>query len=159
MSGARPASAPTTGQFPQPGPIAPTDSADWLLNDSLDLGALPSAVPCARLHTRAVLAEWDLAHLRDTAELVISELVTNALQATWAANLFTPVTVHLASSEHYLRAGVWDALPQTPTPDAHDTTADHGRGLHIVAALSHHWATHHPGRGGKIVCAFIAIHP
>jgi anti-sigma regulatory factor (Ser/Thr protein kinase) len=158
MSGARPGSAPTTGQSPQPGHTVPTGSADWPLTDSLDLGALPSAVPCARLHTRAILAEWDLAHLRDTAELVISELVTNALQATWAANLSSPVTVHLAASEHYLRAGVWDALRQSPTPDTHDITADHGRGLHIVAALSHHWGTHHPDHGGKIVYTLIPIH-
>ena len=48
----------------------------------LVLGALPSAVPCARLHARLVLAEWDLKPLAETAELIVSELVTNAVRAS-----------------------------------------------------------------------------
>jgi hypothetical protein len=51
----------------------------WPLRTFLELGALPSAVPCARLHTRQLLWEWGLAaDLADTAELLVSEIVTNA---------------------------------------------------------------------------------
>jgi hypothetical protein len=39
---------------------------------------MPSAVPCARLHVRHLLREWDLAQLAEQAELVVSELLTNA---------------------------------------------------------------------------------
>jgi len=46
----------------------------------LVLGALPSAVPCARLHAKLVLAEWGLKALAETAELLVSELVTNAVR-------------------------------------------------------------------------------
>src|SRR2546430_14597646 len=56
--------------------------AEWELRTFLELGALPSAVPCARLHTRQVLWEWQLSPLADTAELIVSELVTNAVQAS-----------------------------------------------------------------------------
>ena len=129
----------------------------WPLADRLDLGCLPSAVPCARLHTRAILAEWGLADLNEAAELVISELVTNALQATWAASLTSPLTIYLHANEAYLRIGVWDALPQPPTQHLHELSADHGRGLHIVATLSDHWDTHHPAHGGKIVYALIPV--
>ena len=54
----------------------------WPLRSFLELGALPSAVPCARLHTRQLLWEWQLADLADSAELVVSEIVTNAVQVT-----------------------------------------------------------------------------
>jgi anti-sigma regulatory factor (Ser/Thr protein kinase) len=132
-------------------------AAAWSLTDRLELGCLPSAVLCARLHTRAILAEWGLAHLRDTAELVMSELVTNALHATRAAGLASPLTIYLHANDTYLCTGVWDALPQPPAQHSCDLDADHGRGLHIVAALSHHWGTHHPAQGGKIVYALIPI--
>src|SRR6266567_5818044 len=55
---------------------------DWPLRTSLELGALPGAVPCARLHTRQVLWEWGFAALVETIELIVSELVTNAIQAS-----------------------------------------------------------------------------
>jgi len=129
----------------------------WSLTDRLDLGCLPSAVPCARLHTQAILAEWGLAHLTDTAELVMSELITNELQATQAANLASPLTIYLHANDAWLRVGVWDALRQPPDQHPHDLTADHGRGLQIVAALSHDWGTYHPAHGGKIVYALIPV--
>ena len=51
---------------------------------SLELGAFPGAVPCARLHARQMLWEWRLTGLSDIAELLISELVTNAVQISCA---------------------------------------------------------------------------
>ncbi|WP_433890596.1 ATP-binding protein [Streptomyces sp. CA-111067] len=41
----------------------------------------PSSVPAVRRELRGVLAEWGLSELRDAAELVVSELVTNAVNA------------------------------------------------------------------------------
>src|SRR5215472_5176513 len=156
MSGAAKSSPPATAPAPWPGPN-PGSAVAWPLADHLELGCLPSAVPCARLHTRLVLAEWKLAHLNDTAELVISEITTNALQATWAANLTSPLAIHLHANEAYLCIGVWDALPQSPTQHPHNLAADHGRGLHIVTALSDHWGIYHPTHGGKIVYALIPV--
>ena len=43
-------------------------TGDWPLQDSLELGALPGAVPCARLHARQVLWEWGLTRLSENAE-------------------------------------------------------------------------------------------
>ena len=158
MSGAAKPSPPATRPTPRLGPGLSSDPATaWSLADRLELGCLPSAVPCARLHTRAILAEWGLAHLNDTAELMVSELVTNALQATQAANLASPLTIYLHANDAWLRVGVWDALRQPPDQHPHSLTADHGRGLQIVAALSHDWGTYHPTHGGKIVYALIPI--
>jgi hypothetical protein len=50
----------------------------------LELGALPTAVPCARLHVKHVLREWQMPRLADPVELVVAELVTNAMQASAA---------------------------------------------------------------------------
>src|SRR5205085_89988 len=41
----------------------------WPLCSFLELGALPSAVPCARLHTRQLAWEWQLTGLGQDAEL------------------------------------------------------------------------------------------
>jgi hypothetical protein len=51
------------------------------LRSQLELGALASAVPCARLHARQVLWEWGAGELAETAELLVSELVTNGVKA------------------------------------------------------------------------------
>ena len=53
----------------------------WPLRSSLELGALSSAVPCACLHVKHVLWEWGLNSLAERAELLVSELVTNAVNA------------------------------------------------------------------------------
>ena len=57
-------------------------NSQWPLQDFLELGALAGAVPCARLHTRQVLWEWDLRNLGESAELLVAELVTNAVKAS-----------------------------------------------------------------------------
>ena len=53
-------------------------TGEWPRRSFLELGAVPGAVPCARLHARQVMWEWGLDALRDDTELVVSELVTKA---------------------------------------------------------------------------------
>jgi hypothetical protein len=52
------------------------------LRSYLALGALPDAVPSARLHARLVVREWGLPGLAEVVELLASELVTNAVLAS-----------------------------------------------------------------------------
>src|ERR1039457_4276021 len=59
-------------------------AAQWPHQSFLELGALSGGVPCARLHARHVLWEWGLAAFSDSTELVLSELATNAVQASRA---------------------------------------------------------------------------
>jgi hypothetical protein len=67
---------------PIPDPQGDDITARWPLRSFLDLGVLPTAVPCARLHTRQLLWEWQLTALGDDVELLVSELVTNAIQVS-----------------------------------------------------------------------------
>ena len=67
-------------------------NSKWPLQDFLELGALASAVPCARLHTRHVLWEWKLRNLGESAELLVAELVTNAVKASRAMKASLPGT-------------------------------------------------------------------
>ena len=60
----------------------PGDAPQWPYHSFLPLGALPGAIPCARLHTTAVLWEWGMEALAQPAELAVSELVTNAVRAS-----------------------------------------------------------------------------
>ena len=51
-------------------------------SERLTLPAVPASVAKARAFTRARLLAWGLAHVRGEVELIVSELVTNAVQAT-----------------------------------------------------------------------------
>src|SRR5450759_425690 len=55
---------------------------DFPLESMLEFRPLPTAAPCARLHAKNMLFEWRLPDLTDDAELLVSELMTNALAAS-----------------------------------------------------------------------------
>src|ERR1700690_360530 len=80
----RPGSAPAEhGSGAGPAPIrGQGDGCHWPLRSYLELGALPTAVPCFRLHAKQMLWEWGLEELSHSVELVVSELVTNAQRAS-----------------------------------------------------------------------------
>jgi anti-sigma regulatory factor (Ser/Thr protein kinase) len=123
---------------------------------SLLLGALPSAVPCARLHTRQVLWEWGLSEVAEIAELLLSELVTNAVQAARAIVSDLPVNVRISANRDRLLIEVWDSNVQPPLPRVlengfPEVDAESGRGLFLVETLSGRWGwypTRNPG--GKV---------
>jgi anti-sigma regulatory factor (Ser/Thr protein kinase) len=121
---------------------------DWPLVTRLELGPFPSAVPCARIHARLILREWDLSRLSDDAELIVSELVTNAIESTGH-----PVALFLRSDRHALVIEVWDDLLEDPEPRPHAIDAESGRGLEIVSFLSDRWGVRRPETGGKVVWA------
>jgi hypothetical protein len=124
------------------------------LKSHLQLGPLLSAASNARAHTRAVLAEWGLAELAEIAELLVSEITTNALRGSRALGQPQPSPIHL-----WLRADrlglvimVWDANPQPPIRKEAGHDAVSGRGLKIVEALSSRWGWYQPhDMGGKCV--------
>jgi anti-sigma regulatory factor (Ser/Thr protein kinase) len=109
----------------------PGMSASWPLTTTLPLGALPGATPCARLHARAVLTEWGLGDLADAAELIVSELVTNAVRASTGKDgkprydgASMPVVVlRMASDRIRLLIEVWD-----PGRAGHRAPWSRGRG-------------------------------
>ena len=111
---------------------------------SLLLGALPSAVPCARLYARQVLWEWGLSKNAETAELLLSELVTNAIQGARAIVSDLPVNVRLSANRDRLLIEVWDSNVRPPVSRVVEggfpaLDAESGRGLFLVETLSERW--------------------
>jgi len=126
----------------------------WPLRTFLELGALPGAVPCGRLHARLVAWEWGLAGQGDDAELLVSELLTNAVAAARAVDPIFPVRLWLLSDTVHLAILVWDANPQPPVRTHIDDEAESGRGLLLVEAVSQRWGWYTPrDMTGKVVWA------
>jgi UDP-glucuronate 4-epimerase len=116
----------------------------WQLRTLLELAALPSAVPSARLHARQVLWEWGLSAITDTAELLLSELVTNSVKAAQATDHNPPLRVRLSANRVRLLVEVWDGNTHPPVPrelenDVAALDAEVGRGLFLVETLSERW--------------------
>ena len=129
-------------------------AARWPLRTFLELGALPGAVPCARLHARYVLGEWGLTAFSESTGLLVSELVTNAIQISRVAEQDAPVRLWLVSDRAQVVIFVWDASPLPPLPGDVGEDAESGRGLLIVQAVSARWGWDFPpGMGGKVVWA------
>ncbi|MEV7965641.1 ATP-binding protein [Sphaerisporangium sp. NPDC088356] len=124
----------------------------------LELLARPEAAAQARRHVRRVLSEWKRHELADTAELIVSELVTNAIKAgqdpgtqQCAYGSDEIVWVDLCLQDAHVVMEVWDssvAVPAVNTPEPHD---EGGRGLFLVDALATGWGYRWPPTGGKIV--------
>lgn len=141
-------------------------SDQWPLHTFIELGALPSAVPCARLHTRQVLWEWGLNAFIDTAELVVSELVTNALNASegltasryngrWASGT-PPIRLWLLSGGIQVIIHVWDGNDLVPDPQEPGPEDEGGRGLLLVTHLCAEWGNYRlEHSSGKVTWAAV----
>jgi anti-sigma regulatory factor (Ser/Thr protein kinase) len=128
----------------------------WPLKSFLELGALPGAVPCARLHARHVLREWGLSTLSENVELLVSELVTNAVRVSQSMEQSFPVRLRLLSDRAQVLILVWDASSQPPIRTDPGEEDESGRGLVLVEAISERWdwgAT--PETGGKMVWCLV----
>lgn len=127
---------------------------DWPLRSYLELGILPGAVPCARLHARQVLWEWGLVAFSANTELLVGELVTNAVQISRATGQDAPVRLCLVSDKTQVVIWVWDASPLPPVRADTGSDAETGRGLMLVQAISARWGWDFPqDMGGKVVWA------
>jgi anti-sigma regulatory factor (Ser/Thr protein kinase) len=147
---------PAEGQDPAPGSQAENLARDWPLGDFMELGALPGSVPCARYHARQILWEWRLDRLSDSVELVVDELVTNAVAASRDLDWPYPVRMWLLSDRANVLVLVWDANPQPPVRIDPGDDAESGRGLLLVEAISAQWDWYAGARaGGKLVHALI----
>jgi anti-sigma regulatory factor (Ser/Thr protein kinase) len=126
---------------------------EWPLGTILVLGPLPGAVPCARLHARLVAAEWGLDRLSQTTELLVSEMVTNAVRISAQMPDRPPVRLQLRSDGTRLLVLVSDASPEPPVRRDAAPGEESGRGLMLVQELSERWGWE-PDRDGK-TCWFL----
>jgi len=139
------------------------------VTSEISLAAVATAASCARTFVNFTLGVWGLGRLHDDTELVASELVTNAVQATgvtdpsprWSdLDHLALIRVRLVVLADSLIVEVWDQEPTQPTPNrATSPDAENGRGLLIVKTLSKRWDCYAPAEGGKWVWADLAIPP
>ncbi|MFF4171287.1 SpoIIE family protein phosphatase [Streptomyces sp. NPDC001744] len=118
--------------------IAPSDVAYWFLEPE---DAAPGR---ARRLARRALARWGLEELTDSVELLVSEVVTNAVR--YAER---PVTLRLLRTD-VLRCEVGDDSPQLPRQRRARDTDEGGRGLFLVNRLARRWGATRLS-GGKVV--------
>jgi serine/threonine-protein kinase RsbW len=126
-------------------------------SSALEFAPLPTAVPCARLHASHVLREWGLRAIADDATLIVSELITNAADASIVLPERPPITLRLLAREKSLIIQVWDQSPLDLEPREADPGAECGRGLTVVAALSERWGCERTGNSSKVVWAELAL--
>ncbi|RSS06876.1 SpoIIE family protein phosphatase [Streptomyces sp. WAC00469] len=135
---------------------APSDDATLLLarTHALDPGEVatwslardPAVVGQARALTQSLLAGWGLEHLAPTTELIVSELVTNAVRHGAG-----PITLRLIR-HRVLACEVFDASDSIPRLRHARATDEGGRGLFLVARLSRRHGTRTTAEG-KVVWA------
>jgi len=113
---------------------------------SWDLPSEPAIVGKARSMAARQLAEWGLEELVLTTELMVSELVTNAIRHGAG-----PIRLRLIRHS-VLICEVADASSTSPRLRHPRTTDEGGRGLFLVAQLSRRWGTRYT-EGGKLIWA------
>ncbi|MER6255962.1 SpoIIE family protein phosphatase [Streptomyces sp. NPDC001584] len=107
--------------------IAPSDVAYWFLDPE------ETAPGRARRFARRALTRWGLEELSDSLELLVSEVVTNAVR--YAER---PVTLRLLRTD-VLRCEVGDDSPQLPRQRRARDTDEGGRGLFLVNRMARRW--------------------
>ncbi|MFJ7062679.1 ATP-binding protein [Streptomyces microflavus] len=80
----------------------------------------------------ALLTSWDLLPHIASVELLITELLTNALQHGEGPE----IDVMISADDDTLHIFVRDGSPHTPDPRPLDMETEHGRGLHLVTAIA-----------------------
>ncbi|MCZ4604711.1 SpoIIE family protein phosphatase [Streptomyces sp. Lzd4kr] len=119
--------------------IEPEDVASWRI------GLDPEEVARARDVVREQLHDWGLARLADTAELLVSELVTNAVRHSHGR----PVELRLVRGDTLL-CEVDDDDHDLPTLLSAGPFDDAGRGLRVVSMLAREWGTSRTSAGKTV---------
>lgn len=146
----------TTGRRPVHHPISPHPPPGRQLRAVIDLGALPTAPGCSRAWARQVLCEWRLADLSEEAEVIVSELTTNAVLASHQEG--RPfIRLILTLDEGDLAILVRDYCSGAPQPKDAGANDEDGRGLLLVQAMSAKsgWYPADDGIPGKVVWAVV----
>ncbi|MFJ3234895.1 PAS domain S-box protein [Streptomyces sp. NPDC086787] len=109
-------------------PAAPLATA------TTELPAEPRSVPAGRSFLGQVLDDWRVADRRDDACLLLSEVLTNAVQHAQG-----PIGLHICRTDTELTIEIADHSPHLPQPRVAAEDAESGRGLLLVRALADAW--------------------
>ena len=127
------------------------------------LSARPEEARTARRFAREVLTCWGLEALADDAEMIVDELVVNAVLHGTRAGLtrtnpgggLTVLRLCMLRRAGEVMLAVVDPGNETPMPREPDWGGESGRGLQIVGALSHVWGWSPIAGHGKAVWAVL----
>jgi serine phosphatase RsbU (regulator of sigma subunit)/PAS domain-containing protein/anti-sigma regulatory factor (Ser/Thr protein kinase) len=119
--------------------LAAGQVAEW------DVESDPAAVATVRAAVLGKLTEWDLDDIAFTTELILSELLTNAIQ-----HATSPVQVRLLRDRTLLICEVSDGTSTSPHLRYAATMDEGGRGLFLVAQLADRWGTRYT-KEGKVI--------
>ncbi|MFF0724896.1 SpoIIE family protein phosphatase [Streptomyces sp. NPDC004134] len=111
-----------------------------------DVESDPAAVRRVRAAVSSLLAEWELENLQENTELILSELITNAMR-----HGVGPIKVRLLR-DHTLTCEVYDHSLTSPHLRYAATMDEGGRGLFLVAQLTARWGTRYT-QDGKVIWA------
>ncbi|MFD5258295.1 SpoIIE family protein phosphatase [Streptomyces bobili] len=125
-------------------PLHPDAIAEW------EFAADPAAVAGARAAAAGKLADWGLTDLEFTVELIVSELVTNAVRYAGG-----PIDLRLIR-DGVLFCEVSDPSNTQPRLRRASTADEGGRGLFLVAQLSNRWGSRY-GQSGKTIWAELML--
>ncbi|MFD8736132.1 SpoIIE family protein phosphatase [Streptomyces sp. NPDC059618] len=125
--------------------LDPEQVAEWEVPDD------PAAVPRIRAEATRRLEAWGLGEAAFTMELILSELVTNAIRYGGS-----PITLRLLHDRDSLICEVGDGTSTSPHLRRATFTDEGGRGLFLVAQMSRRWGTRYTDRG-KIIWAEQAL--
>ncbi|MDI3406513.1 SpoIIE family protein phosphatase/ATP-binding protein [Streptomyces cavernicola] len=126
--------------------LDPDQVAVWDVPDD------PAAVPRIRGEVARRLADWELDEIAFTTELIVSELVTNAIRYG-----IQPARLRLLYDANSLICEVADASSTSPHLRRAATTDEGGRGLFLVAQCGTRWGTRYTARG-KVIWAEQSLH-
>ncbi|WP_392960834.1 SpoIIE family protein phosphatase [Streptomyces sp. LN245] len=121
--------------------LDPEQVAEWEVPDD------PAAVPRIRAEATRRLESWGLGEAVFTTELILSELVTNAIRYGGS-----PISLRLLRDRDSLICEVADGTSTSPHLRRATFTDEGGRGLFLVAQMSRRWGTRYTDRG-KIIWA------
>ena len=130
--------------------VAETETTSLI---AFTLPSTPYSVQMARFYVRAALTYHELGDFAEGAEMVTSELVTNAIEHAVALKFGLEV-MHMPNSGA-VAVIVTDPSPHPPVKRDPSEDTERGRGLNIVEALSASWGWR-PHDPGKAVYAILA---
>jgi anti-sigma regulatory factor (Ser/Thr protein kinase) len=148
-----------------PPQFLPVPSAWWETPavTSRPLNPVPEEARTARQFVRELFTCWGLGYLSDDAEMIIAELVGNAVrhglrtapQAIPFGHEAPPLRLCLLRRIGEVMIAVTDPSNEAPAPKAASADGESGRGLQIVSALSHLWGWSPIEGNGKAVWAVL----
>jgi anti-sigma regulatory factor (Ser/Thr protein kinase) len=143
-------------------------SRNWPLSSAMPpMAALPTVPAVARAFVRTTLSTWHMQTLIEGAELVASELASNAVAAStgrdgrlvYVNGRMSVIRICLLTDGvRALLLEVWDQAPGIPAIRNTDDNEESGRGLALVDAIADRWGWRAAtGRPGKVVCTGVRL--